>query len=140
MPASKADKAEEMAIKQGALEKDTAPLLPTTMAANNFKAEGTTKTFVAMLLLGTGLIAAVVGSGISALKYVGVCGVLSGAMWMPYLIALMFFNTDSGKPFSGVYKKLAYAPLPAPTPPWVKRAMVGISAATRTLIFSSAFD
>ena len=120
---------EEAAIKGGGVAglMSSAKTVATsimTSAKTNFETEGTMKTFIAMMVLGTLLIAVVIGSGISALKYVGVCGVFSGAMWMPYLMALIFFNTDSGKKFSGLYKKLAYAPLPAQTPPWVKRAMV----------------
>ena len=95
-----------------------------TSAKTNFETEGTMKTFIAMMVLGTLLVAVVIGSGISALKYVGVCGVFSGAMWMPYLMALIYYNTDKGKPMSGLMKKLGYADLPAPIPPWVKRAMV----------------
>lgn len=115
------DGAEEAAIKGGVAGLATSIV---SSAKNNFKTEGTVKTFIGMMILGTILVTVVVSSGISALKYVGVCGVMSGAMWMPYLMALIFFNTDPGKMFSGLYKKLAYAPLPAQTPPWVKRAMV----------------
>ena len=60
----------------------------------------------------------------SSLGYLGIVGLLSSALWMPYLMALIYINTDKGKPMSGLYKKLDYAPLTAEVPPWVKRAMV----------------
>jgi len=90
-----------------------------------FHEEGITLFFVTALLLGTGLCGYVIFvARISAYAYIGVVGVMSGAMWMPYLMALIVYNTDRGSIFSGLYKKLAYAPLPAAIPPWVKRAMV----------------
>ena len=49
----------------------------------------------------------------SGFAMIGVVGVMSGAMWMPYLIAFIVYNTDKGSPCSGLYKKLAYAPLKA---------------------------
>ena len=63
--------------------------------------------------------------------YVGIVGVTSAAMWMPYLMALIYYGTDKGKPLSGLYKKLAYHPdihallsSKGALPKWVKRAMV----------------
>merc|ERR1712022_92182 len=52
----------------------------------------------------------------NAMGYVGIVGIFSSIQWMPYLMALIFYN--------GMYKKLAYAPLTAKTPAWVSRAMV----------------
>ena len=49
----------------------------------------------------------------SSLGYLGIVGLLSSALWMPYLMALIYINTDKGKPMSGLYKKLDYAPLTA---------------------------
>jgi len=92
---------------------------------DNWKKEGMTMFFFISLLAGTAFIACMIFvARISALAYVGVVGVMSAAMWMPYLMALIYYNTDKGKMFSGLYKKLAYAPLPAKVPAWVKRAMV----------------
>jgi hypothetical protein len=89
------------------------------------KDESMTMFFILSMLIGTGFIAVVIlVARISAIAYVGVVGVMSGAMWMPYLMALIYFNTDKGSMLSGLYKKLAYAPLPAPVPAWVERAMV----------------
>ena len=80
----------------------------------NFKKENLTMFLVVSLLLGTGLCAYVIFvARISAYAYIGVAGVGSAAMWMPYLMALIYFNTDKGTMFTGLYKKLAYAPLPA---------------------------
>jgi len=90
-----------------------------------WKEEGMTMFFVVAMLLGTGFIAVVtLVIRASAIMYVGIVGVTTAAMWMPYLMALIYFNTDKGKPMSGMMKKLSYAPLPAPTPKWVKRAVV----------------
>merc|ERR1712100_490237 len=52
----------------------------------------------------------------NAIGYVGIVGIFSSVQWMPYLMALIYYN--------GMYKKLAYAPLTAEVPAWVKRAMV----------------
>jgi len=90
-----------------------------------WKEEGMTMFFIVAMLIGTGFIAVVtLVARVSALVYVGIVGVITAGMWMPYLMALIYFNTDKGKPMSGLYKKLAYAPLPAPIPKWVKRGMV----------------
>ena len=90
-----------------------------------WKEEGMTMFFIVAMLIGTGFIAYVtLVARVSALAYVGIVGVTTAAMWMPYLMALIYFNTDKGKPMSGLYKKLNYAPLPAPIPKWVKRGMV----------------
>jgi len=90
-----------------------------------WKEEGMMMFFVVAMLIGTGFIAYVIlVARVSALMYVGIVGVTTAAMWMPYLMALIYYNTDKGKPMSGMYKKLNYAPLPAPIPKWVKRAMV----------------
>jgi len=53
---------------------------------------------------------------VDAMGMIGVVGIFTTVQWMPYLLALIYYN--------GLYKKLAYAPLTAETPPWVKRAMV----------------
>ena len=90
-----------------------------------WKEEGMNMFFIVAMLVGTGLIAVItLVARVSALAYVGIVGVITAGMWMPYLMALIYYNTDAGKPMSGLYKKLAYAPLPAPIPKWVKRAMV----------------
>jgi len=91
----------------------------------NFKDEGMTMFFAIALLLGTAFIAImIIVARIGAKAYIGVVGVMSGAMWMPYLMALIYYNTDSSSIMSGLMKKLSYAPLTAECPPWVKRAMV----------------
>ena len=83
----------------------------------NWKAENMNIFFGVAMLAGTGLIAGIIlGVRPAAFGYIGIVGLLSASMWMPYLMALIYYN--------GMYKKLAYAPLTAPTPPWVKRAMV----------------
>ena len=103
---------------------DTVPEMPKTLT-EKFKEENITPFAILSMLLGTGLIAYVLFvARIGAMGYVGVVGVGSAAMWMPYLMALIYYNTDQGKPMSGLIKKLGYADLPAPIPPWVKRAMV----------------
>jgi uncharacterized MAPEG superfamily protein len=103
---------------------DTVPELPKTLT-EKFKEENITPFAILSMLMGTGLIAYVLFvARIGAMGYVGVVGVGSAAMWMPYLMALIYYNTDKGKPISGLIKKLGYADLPAPIPPWVKRAMV----------------
>ena len=97
---------------------------------NNFKEEKMTVFLVLALLMGTGLIGVVVAVvKANAMVYVGITGVMSAAMWMPYLMALIYYGTDKGKPMSGLYKKLAYDPAihrlmstPGALPKWVKRA------------------
>ncbi|XRB17533.1 hypothetical protein RI054_15g73780 [Pseudoscourfieldia marina] len=90
-----------------------------------FYEEAMTPFLVLSLIMGTaGCAAVILVWRISAFGYVGLVGVSSAAMWMPYLMALIYFNTDKGTMFTGLYKKLAYAPLPAEIPPWVKRGMV----------------
>lgn len=75
-----------------------------------FKEENMTMFFGMGLILGTAFIVCTICvARISSMAYVGVVGVMSAAMWMPYLMALIYFNTDSGAMFSGLYKKLAYA-------------------------------
>ena len=99
---------------------------------NNFKEEKMTVFLVLALLMGTGLIGVVIAVvKANAMVYVGITGVMSAAMWMPYLMALIYYGTDKGKPMSGLYKKLAYDPAihklmstPGALPKWVKRAMV----------------
>ena len=98
----------------------------------NFKEEKMTVFLVLALLMGTGLIGVVIAVvKANAMVYVGITGVMSAAMWMPYLMALIYYGTDKGKPMSGLYKKLAYDPAihrlmstPGALPKWVKRAMV----------------
>lgn len=45
-----------------------------------------------------------------------VVGLFSASMWMPYLMALIYYN--------GLWKKLNYEPLTAAKPDWVGRAVV----------------
>jgi len=107
------------------LENGGTPAPPEHNLTAKWKEEKCNVFFVMAMLLGTGFVACTIFvAKISAMALVGVVGVMSGAMWMPYLMALIYYNTDAGKPMSGLYKKLAYAPLPAACPPWVKRAMV----------------
>ena len=73
----------------------------------NYKAAGISWFLPVALLLGTTFVLCTIFvARINAMAYVGVVGVFSGAMWMPYLIALIVNNS--------LYKKLAYAPLTAP--------------------------
>merc|ERR1711998_362226 len=91
----------------------------------NWKEENMTMFFLAGMTAAMGFSAFVVLKvKPSSLGYLGIVGLLSSALWMPYLMALIYINTDKGKPMSGLYKKLDYAPLTAPVPAWVKRAMV----------------
>ena len=91
----------------------------------NFYEEGITPFFVTSLVLGIALnLYVILVVRMSAVGYIGLVGLKTGMMWMPYLMALIYYNTDKGTMFTGLYKKLAYAPLPADVPPWVKRAMV----------------
>jgi hypothetical protein len=137
-------------------------------------------------LMGSAFVYFVTTAGLSALQLLAVCGLMSGALWMPYLMAMIILNGsnpievcgprlgvsgricvgwvgcklgcvcgDGGEaarphpscsrchqsctptssspgwtlPRQGLYLKLAYKPLPAELPPWVKRAMV---SGTRT--------
>ena len=95
---------------------DTVPEMPKTLT-EKFKEENITPFAILSMLMGTGLIAYVLFvARTGAMGYVGVVGVGSAAMWMPYLMALIYYNTDKGKPMSGLIKKLGYADLPAPYP------------------------
>merc|ERR1712196_18512 len=83
----------------------------------NWKEENMNMGFVLLMVSMTALwvvVALVIQP--SATGYLGVVGLFSSIQWMPYLMALIWYN--------GLYKKLAYAPLTAKTPAWVGRAMV----------------
>ena len=106
--------------------------VPTTewSLVKNWHEEGMTMAFAVMMVLGTAFVALIVlVARIDAIGYLGVCGLFAGLQWMPYLMALIYINTDPGTMFTGLYKKLAYAPLTAPVPKWVKRAQVAHSNA-----------
>lgn len=53
---------------------------------------------------------------LSSLALLSVVGLFSASMWMPYLMALIYYN--------GLWKKLNYEPLTAAKPDWVGRAVV----------------
>merc|ERR1712196_507220 len=83
----------------------------------NWKEENMNMGFVLLMVSMTALwvvVALVIQP--SAVGYIGIVGLFSSIQWMPYLMALIYYN--------GMYKKLAYAPLTAKTHPWVQRAMV----------------
>merc|ERR1711998_83891 len=98
-----------------------------SLAANR-KEENMNLVSVVLLLMGTALCAVMIlGARWSAYSYVGLVGVLTGAMWMPYLIAIIWVNgipPHGDSHLDGLLKKLGYVPLTAPLPPWVKRAIV----------------
>eukprot|EP00326_Haptolina_ericina_P010817 CAMPEP_0181213814 /NCGR_PEP_ID=MMETSP1096-20121128/25112_1 /TAXON_ID=156174 ORGANISM="Chrysochromulina ericina, Strain CCMP281" /NCGR_SAMPLE_ID=MMETSP1096 /ASSEMBLY_ACC=CAM_ASM_000453 /LENGTH=168 /DNA_ID=CAMNT_0023305491 /DNA_START=1 /DNA_END=507 /DNA_ORIENTATION=+ len=82
-------------------------------------------------LMGSAFVYFVTTAGLSALQLLAVCGLMSGALWMPYLMAMIILNGSN--PIEGLYLKLAYKPLPAELPPWVKRAMVAHNNALENL-------
>ena len=72
---------------------------PTWNLTRNFKEEGITTFFVLSLILATAFVACVLFvARIGAIAYIGVVGVMSGAMWMPYLMALIYYNTVPALP------------------------------------------
>jgi hypothetical protein len=91
----------------------------------NWKKENMTMMTMLMMTMATALwiiVAFVVKP--SATGYIGIVGIFSSVQWMPYLMALIYYN--------GMYKKLAYAPLTAEVPAWVGRAMVAHNNALGT--------
>ena len=83
----------------------------------NWKEENMT-VWVAMMMVVCTAIWAFVAFSVKpdCLGFIGIVGVFSSVQWMPYLMALIYYN--------GLYKKLAYAPLTAKVPKWVDRAKV----------------
>ena len=80
-----------------------------SLAANR-KEENMNLVSVVLLLMGTALCAVMIlGARWSAYSYVGLVGVLTGAMWMPYLIAIIWFNgipPHGDSHLDGLLKKL----------------------------------
>jgi len=98
---------------------------PKHSLTENWKEEDITPFFMVSSMVGTAaIVLLIVAARLSAYAYIGVVGVFTIFQWMPYLMAYIYYNTDEGDMFSGLYKKLAYAPLPAPLPKWVKRCEV----------------
>ena len=77
------------------------------------------------LVFGSAAVTAVAMADLTTLQILAVVGLFTGFQWMPYLMAIIMFNGTMSKMWlDGLYLKLAYAPLPAPLPKWVNRAIV----------------
>jgi uncharacterized MAPEG superfamily protein len=82
-------------------------------------------------------IAVSVVAGMAQLKPIEILvivALMTGLMWMPYVMARIFFNTEKGKPMSGLYIAMAFLPQTAELPPWVKRSEVAHSNAIENLV------
>ena len=67
-------------------------------------------------------VCSVSAASLTSLQTLGVVTVFTACQWLPYLGAAIILNGTAQNPLKGLWLALAYEPLPAKLPTWVKRA------------------